>query len=90
MTDWSILMPVLSTGHTPSAEALKKLCDTNASAVNFTENFCFVYIDTDYEWEGEEAWVAPLAAWMSENYRDQWVRFDPDGDVVEALPVYDW
>lgn len=90
MIGWSILMPVLSTGHAPSMGHIVNLCDSNASAANYREGVIFVYIDEDHEWEGDEAWVAPIAAWMAENYQDQWVRFDPDGDVVEALPVYDW
>ena len=91
MTTWTLNIPVISTAHAPSMGAIVAFCDNNAAATNFAEGFIFLYIDTEYEWEGDEAWMAPIAAWMKENYPDEWwLRLDSCGDVIPELPTYEW
>jgi hypothetical protein len=90
-TEWTMCLAVLSTGHAPSRGAIVSLCDRSLSAVDHRWGLTFIYIDVDEDWEDDEAWVAPIAAWMRENYPgENWVRFDPDGDMVPELPSYEW
>lgn len=90
MIGWTMLIPVLSTAHAPSMGHIVNLCDSHPSGAGYREGFIFVRIDEDHDYEGDEAWVAPIAAWMDEHFTDRWVRFDMDGDIEESLPTYDW
>ena len=84
---WEMKVPVLSTLHVPGDEALKKFCEENASATG--EGYNFIFVDLDWIWEGDEAWMEPIADWMEAKGYTDWVRFDADGDVIPGLPTYE-
>lgn len=90
MSTWTMHIPVLSTAHAPSMGHIVNLCDNHFAAADYCKEVMFVMINEDHDYEGDEAWVAPIAKWLDENYRDMWVRFDPDGDIEESLPTYEW
>lgn len=89
MSSWSILIPVINTAHAPGPGALFNLRQKSAHAASPDDEILFVWVEEDPDdYEEHEAWMRPIAEWMGENYKDQWVRFDSAGDVIEGLPTY--
>jgi hypothetical protein len=78
-------VPVLSTAHAPSAQALKALRHQMLTAVDPDEGIYFVYFARDKPVD----WMRPIHDWVRQKSY-AWVRFDPDGDVIDDLPQYDW
>jgi len=89
---WRMVVPVISTAHLPREHALDELRDEFSQLLEYTEGVMVcVGSDTPEVWE-RSPWFADVLRWFRANYgADQtWIRFDRDGDLIEALPVFDW
>ena len=75
-------IPVLSTGHLPSKDALRGL---DVICAKYPYGF-FVYMDESID----EPWFVAVREWAEEHSPSGWVRFDCDADTVPDLPVFDW
>lgn len=86
---WAMHLPVISTDHMPSRDALRNLASAGARCALYDEGG-FAYLpDTPSD---TEAWTEPVLAWLREHFDDHsnWVRFDADADVIDGLPIYNW
>lgn len=75
-------IPVLSTEHLPSCDALR---DLGVMYAKYPQGF-FVYMDES----SDEPWFVAVREWAEEHSPSGWVRFDCDADTVPDLPVFDW
>lgn len=75
-------IPVLSTKHLPSRDALR---DLSVMYAKYPYGF-FVYMDES----SDEPWFVAVHEWAKEHSPSGWVRFDCDADTVPDLPVFDW
>lgn len=75
-------VPVISTAHLPSAEAVD---NTDLLSATY-EGGWFVYVEDD---PIGSYWYEPIRIWAK--VQDfAWVRFDSYGDVIADLEVYEW
>lgn len=84
------VVPVISTGHAPSPEALDQLKELNMVAAY--EQGVFVFVGTEstesVEWPD---WMVPIVKWFQSAYPGEgWLRFDSVGDPVDGLIQHDW
>lgn len=87
MSNWVITIPVLSTIHIPSPEAMDLMMATQASACDDCGYLNFVRLE-EIDRESKD-WLEPIADWAYRKYKTEWVRFDPDGDIIPELPNYE-
>lgn len=79
-------VPVLSTAHLPSNEAIEEA----PLLVAPYEGGWFMYLDRTPP-EGEPFWVAPIRDWAKRICPScDWVRFDMDADIIHALEKFTW
>ena len=85
--EWTMEIPVISTRHVPSVEAMQELDSEHAAY----EYGCFVWLGLpDVEFNGPE-WLKKVADWLWLNYPGQsWVRFDCDADEIDELESWEW
>lgn len=94
---WVMVVPVISTAHLS-----EEVGEALAGALSGSDFFGFmcmvgpiggmVYLgDLDLYADDPELPVClrDCGAWANSKGHE-WVRFDPDGDVVRGLPVYEW
>lgn len=90
-TSWTMVTPVISTIHLPSADALQH--STQFIRIAEYEEGAFVYVGNTSpdDWPGLP-WFQQIMTWFRKAYGpDQsWLRFDRDGDHIETLPAFDW
>jgi hypothetical protein len=77
-------VPVISTVHLPNEEAV---ADCECLFAQY-DNGWFVYMDDDLDAE-MPAWYTDAWNWAKPRGYS-WVRFDSDGDFIEALPQFVW
>jgi len=86
--EWIMTVPVLNTEHLPSADPFD-----DEWFVAITRDGFFVYCGDDpQDWE-DAPWFQKILEWVQSKPLDrdvEWVRFDPDGDLIEGLPRYEW
>ena len=81
---WVMHVPVLSTLHLPGPagfEALRIQGDSLTSEGDLTM-VCYMV-------DCLGGWQERIADWVWETFEDNWVRFDPDGDVIPELPTFE-
>lgn len=80
----------LSTGHLPDGDVMNDpLCPWSNMAYEHGW-IAPVYAHTDTsDWPHQFAALIPVFEWARANGAD-YVRFDADGNIVEALPVFNW
>jgi hypothetical protein len=76
-------VPVISTAHMPSSDALTELGREEFAPVMVWEYGGLLYVDGI-----ESQWVRDIVAKL--DIPDDWVRFDAAGPVVDGLPVFYW
>ena len=83
---WVMIVPVLSTSHMPAFDAWE---DSAPFEVCMNEYTGFICIEEEKDLPD---WLIPIAQWVNTTYvaRCAWVRFDPDGDIIDGLPTYNW
>lgn len=79
---WVMHIPVISTQHMPSSDALEKVRNTPCATY---DSGGFLWLDCD-----AEDWTAPILVHLRTYFDGNWVRFDADADIVEGLTVYEW
>ena len=77
-----MVIPVLSTEHLPSGDALREL---GVMYAEYPYGF-FVYMDGSID----EPWFEAVREWVNNHVGSFWVRFDCDADTVPDLRVFDW
>ena len=86
---FNLVVPVLSTAHAPSPEALSDLGQLNMVATY--EHGLFLFVGHEPDGVIWPDWIKPILSWFSKNYPDEtWLRFDGEGDVIESLPRHEW
>lgn len=89
--DWVMTVPVISTAHMPSSDAIVDLIiSKSAACAVYDDEGGFVCLPDDPMDEAQ--WTAPILTWLKQNFGDDsnWVRFDCDAQVIGGLPTYDW
>jgi len=86
MSTLVLQVPVISTAHLPSSDAVDE-CECLAASY---DNGWFVYMDDDEPEDGTvPEWYLAVWRWATpKGY--SWVRFDSDGDRIDDLPTFDW
>lgn len=95
---WIMHVPVLSTIHMPGPYEPERLSHQGDFPVAFNnaDDGMFIYIgreDDGLEYEGDNAWLAPISRWLDQHpkWDGRWVRFSGDcGDEVDELPKFNW
>lgn len=94
---WIMHIPVISTAHiTPElGEELTQLLpgeDFYGLDCAVTPHGAFLYFHEGHETISElPACLRAIGAWANGHLKEfDWVRLDSDGDVIDALPQYDW
>ena len=75
-------IPVLSTEHLPSRDALR---DLGVMYAKYPYGF-FVYMDES----SDEPWFVAVREWAKKHSPSGWVRFDCDAGTAPDLPVFYW
>lgn len=89
--DFTILVPVITTGHAPSPAALHELGKLHMVASYEEGMFVFVGEPSPAPSEIWPTWMLPIVAWFADSYPDQhWLRLDSDGAVVDGIPLFNW
>lgn len=79
-------VPVLSTAHLPSNEAIEEA----PLLIAPYEGGWFVWIGYD-GMENEPPWMPPIQQWANRICPScNWVRFDMDADIIHALEKFTW
>lgn len=83
---WTMTIPVISTGHVPGT-FVHDLKQAGYTVAYYPEG-AFICVGEDIE--GVPEAYRQVLEWHKENGKDDWLRLDRDGDVIEGLPVFDW
>ena len=87
---FQLVVPVISTGHAPSAEDFNELGTMNLVAKYEHGAFVFIGAEQPQSVEWPE-WMVPIVEWFQSAYPgEDWLRFDSVGDEVVGLYLYDW
>ena len=82
---WVMTIPVISTLHAPGADALKALREKIPYCEDQGLGTLFVFLGSTVEGD----WIDAIGDWVFANFKEHWVRFDPDGDVIDELPTFE-
>ena len=90
---WNMLIPVISTAHAPSEEAIRQLPALDFTCAAYTDGF-FICVGDDGD-DNEPAWVTGIRSWLARAYDNAngtpvWVRLDADGDLIDELQKWEW
>lgn len=88
---WRMIVPVLSTDHIPSENALSEAAAHFGHQLPYAEG-AFVYVgDAMPDDCNQPPWLTAILAWFRSEFGDQtWIRFDRDGDTIPDLPTFNW
>lgn len=88
-TDWQMQVSVISTTHMPGPDP-----DFGKeyvwAPVNYEAHITFMVLIEDLD-EDAPDWLIKLNEVMrNKGFAPVWVRFDPDADIIEGLPTFQW
>jgi hypothetical protein len=79
--DFVMTVPSISKQHLP---VLTRSVLQNMYCAEYPDGY-FVYIDDEPE---KDDWMLPIRQWLRREFpRQNWVRFDCDGELMTELPV---
>lgn len=86
---WIMTVAVLSTSHMPQEDFATLLCSTECLGPLMSDIALLLCLDdhTDIE-RIDPGTRAAIDFVVSKGYA--YLRFDPEGEVIEGLPVFDW
>lgn len=93
---WVMRVPVISTAHLPTLDALDRWEFTPKALVSLDGGGFLLVPDVYVEDILEEGhWMEPIQDWLLKHGYDWltstvWIRFDRDADVIEGLPTFPW
>ena len=83
----TMTVPVISTAHAPSHDAL--IAASDSLLVAYRDGA--VYYVSEEGFEEPIEWMRPISRWVRREHPDSlWVHLDSIGDVIDELPVYEW
>ena len=88
---WRMIVPVLSTAHIPSENALSDAAAHFGHQLPYAEG-AFLYVGNATPDDcNQPPWLSAILAWFRSEFGDQtWIRFDRDGDTIADLPTFNW
>ena len=86
---WIETIPVISTAHTPHERAITELSSADFILSAEYAQGAFIYLPDVADCVDAVAWLQPIVEWALPQHFN-WIRLDADGDIVPALPEFNW